>query len=176
MLLEFIAAVVVAIGCGGAAHLANRVLGGRLPGWAVPAAAGAGMIGFVVWAEYTWAERTRADLPAEVSVVSQNAVTAWFRPWTYVWPLTNRMTVIDHRFDRTNPDHPHLVMTSVVMLGRWEPGRQVPVVFDCRDGLRADLRSGVVIADDGSIQGADWLRLRPDDPMLRIACERGRTA
>jgi len=153
----------------------NRALGWRMPGWAVPAAAGFAMIAFVVWTEYSWAERTRSGLPAEVTVVSQNAITSWYRPWTYVWPLTNRMTVIDHRFDRTNADHPHLLITAVVMLGRWEPGRQVPVVFDCQDGLRADLRSTVVIADDGTLVGADWLRLSPDDPMLRAACH-GRTA
>ncbi len=172
MLLEFIAAIVVAVGVGGAVHMSNRAMGSNLPGWAVPAAAGLGMIGFVVYLEYTWAERTRAALPPEASFVSQNAVTFWYRPWTFVWPLTNRMTVIDHRFDIRNPDYPHLLITRVVLLGRWEVTRPVPVAFDCELGARADMRADVVIAEDGSLLGADWLRLPPDDPMLRAACQR----
>jgi hypothetical protein len=173
MLMEFIAAVVIAVGAGGVAHLANRLSGRRLPGWIVPASAGAAMIGFAVWAEYSWAERVKGTLPPEVAVVSQNAITSWYRPWTHIWPLTNRMILIDGRFDRRNAAHPDLLMTAVVMMGRWDPGRQVPVAFDCARGLRADLSSDVVIAEDGRLEGADWRDLGLDDPMVQVACNRG---
>jgi hypothetical protein len=172
MLVEFIAAVFIALGAGGVAHLAIRLSGKRLPGWLVPAAAGAAMIGFAVWSEYSWAERVKSTLPPEVAVVSQNAITSWYRPWTYVWPLTNRMILIDGRFDRRNAAHPDLLITAVVMMGRWDPGRQVPVVFDCARGLRADLTDDVVIAEDGAIDGADWFDLGLQDPMVRAACDR----
>lgn len=172
MLFEFIAAVVIAIGAGGAAHVAIRLSGGRLPGWLTPAAAGFAMIGFVVWTEYSWAERVKSTLPPEVAFVSQNAITSWFRPWTYVWPLTNRMILIDGRFDRRNEAFPDLLITAVVMMGRWDPGRQIPVVFDCGRGLRAELSADVVIDEDGALQGADWRPLGADDPMLRTACDR----
>ena len=170
MILEFIGAIMVAVGAGGLAHFIRRLTRERLPSWIIPAAAGAGMIGFVVYMEYTWAGRIVDQLPEEATVVSMNATTAWFRPWTYVWPLTNRMTVVDHRFDRRNPEFPGVVISSVVLLGRWEPGRPVPIVVDCRTGLRADLRDSVVFAEDGSIQGADWLRLPPGDPLLDALC------
>ncbi len=170
MLLEFIGAVMVAVTAGALAHIARRFLGERAPAWLVPASAGAAMIGFVVYMEYTWAGRIVEQLPEEATVASMNESTAWFRPWTYLWPFTNRMTVIDHRFDRTNPDYPGILITRLVLLGRWEPGRPVPVVFDCGAGMRADLRDTVVFAEDGSIVGADWLRLPPDDPVLRAAC------
>ncbi len=170
MLLEFIGAIVVAVGAGGFAHFAQRVAGGRLPIWIVPASAGGAMIAFVVYMEYTWAGRIVDQLPEEATLVSRNATTAWFRPWTYAWPLTNRMTVVDHRFDRRNPEHPDLVISRVVLLGRWEPGRPVPVVVDCAAGRRADLSASVVIGEDGAIEGADWLRLAPDDPLLGALC------
>lgn len=172
MLLEFVAAVAIAVGAGGMAHLAIRLSGQRLPGWLTPAAAGAAMIGFVVWSEYSWAERVKSTLPPEVAFVSQNEVTSWFRPWTYVWPLTNRMTLIDGRFDRRNAALPELLITAVVLMGRWEMGRQVPVAFDCARGLRTDLRSNVVFAEDGTLAGADWTPLDPDDSLLRVACDR----
>lgn len=170
MILELIGAFIVAIGAGGLAHFLARLAKGRLPGWIVPAAAGAGMLGYAIYMEYSWAGRILAQLPPEATVVSMNETTAWFRPWTYVWPLTNRMTVVDHRFDRRNPDFPGLVITNVVLLGRWEPGRPVPVVVDCNAGARADLRDTVVIAEDGTFEGADWLRLPEGDPLLRALC------
>ena len=170
MLLEFIGAIVVAIGAGGAMHLLGRLTGGRLPGWAVPAGAGLGMIVFVIYMEYTWAGRIVEQLPDEVTVASRNEATAWFRPWTYIWPFTNRMIVVDHRQDRRHPDNSDLVMTSVVLFGRWEPVRPVPVVFDCAEGRRADLRAGVEIGEGGRLEGASWLRLPADDPVLQAAC------
>ena len=172
MLLEFIAAIVIAIGAGGAGHLAIRLSGGRLPGWITPASAGFAMIGFVVWSEYTWAGRITADLPPEVAVASQNAVTSWFRPWTYVVPFTNRITLIDGRYDRRNEDHPGLLITEVVMMGRWEPGRQVPVVFDCGRARMAELSADVIFAEDGTLEGARWRNLPSDDRLLRTACDR----
>jgi hypothetical protein len=172
MIFELIGGFMVALGAGGLAHLAQSLARGRLPGWIVPAAAGAGLLGYAVYMEYSWAGRTIAQLPAESTLVSRNATTAWFRPWTYVWPLTNRMTVVDHRFDRHNPAFPDLVITRVVLLGRWEPGRPVPVVIDCAAGRRADLRDTVVFGEDGAIEGADWLRLAPEDPLLGALCAR----
>jgi hypothetical protein len=170
MLLEFIGAIMVAVGAGGLAHLLVRMSRGGLPGWLVPAAAGVGMIGFVVYMEYSWAGRIAGQLPEEAAVVSRNATTSWFRPWTYVWPLTNRMTVLDHRFDRRNEAYPDIVISRVVLLGRWEPGRPVPVVVDCAGARRADLRETVIIGDDGAIEGADWWQLAPDDPLLAALC------
>lgn len=172
MVLELIGAIMVGVGAGGVAHMLVRLGRGRLPGWLVPGAAGAAMLGYAVYMEYSWAGRIVDQLPAEATVVSQNSITSWFRPWTYVWPLTNRMTVLDHRFDRRNPAHPDLVISRVVLLGRWEPGRPVPVVVDCAGSRRADLRDTVIIADDGSIEGADWLRLEPGDPLLAALCVR----
>jgi hypothetical protein len=170
MILELIGTLIIGLVAGGMVHLARRLIGDTMPRWLIPASAGAAMIGFVVYNEYTWSGRIVEQLPPEATVASMNQSTAWFRPWTYIWPLTNRMTVIDHRFDRTNPDFPGVVITRIVLIGRWEPARPVPVVFDCAEGLRADLRNTVTFADDGGIAGADWLRLAPDDPLLRAAC------
>ncbi|MCC5977664.1 MAG: hypothetical protein JJU21_06365 [Salinarimonas sp.] len=170
MILEFIAAIAVGLAVGGIVHLLRRGSPGRIAPWAVPAAAGAAMIGFAVYMEYTWAGRTIDALPDEAVVASQNAVNSWYRPWTYLFPLTNRMIVVDHRFTRRNEAHPDHVLTGVVMLGRFEPGRQIPVVFDCAEGRRAELDAQVSFSDDGALEGADWRPLAADDPILRAAC------
>ena len=175
MIWEFVGTLVVAVAVAGVAHMLVRASGGRLPGWLVPASAGAGMLIFVVYLEYSWAGRVVSQLPDEATVASRNATTAWFRPWTYLVPLTTRMTVVDHRFDRHNAEFPGIVITRLVLLGRWDPARPVPVVFDCQAGRRADLRDSVHFSDDGAIEGADWWRLSDDDPLLRAVCD-GRAA
>lgn len=174
MIWELVGTLTVAAAVAGLAHMLVRAARGRLPGWLVPASAGLGMLIFVVYMEYSWSGRLIDQLPPEATVASRNATTSWFRPWTYVVPLTTRMTVVDHRFDRTNPDLPGMVITRLVLLGRWDPARPVPVVFDCAAGRRADLRDDVRFADDGTLEGAAWWTLPPDDALLRAVCD-GRT-
>jgi len=173
MFLEFVATIAIGFGAAGVVLMANWLTGGRLPRWLIPVGAAAGMVGFMIWSEQTWASRVTATLPPEVAVASKNETRAWFRPWTYMWPMTNRITLVDHRFTRRNDAFPDMVLTAVVLMGRWEPGRQVPVMFDCRAMRRADMREDVVFTEEGAVEGADWLQLSAEDPLLRAACNRG---
>lgn len=170
MLLEFIAAIVLGLAVAGVTMAINVSIGRRLPGWLVPAAAGISMIIFMVFMEYTWLQRTTASLPEGVEVVSVSRESSWYRPWTYVRPLSLRAVALDTRRNRTHPAQPGQVMTSVLLLGRWMPVRQIPVVFDCQANRRADLHDGVELDDDGHLPGADWRDLASDDPALAIAC------
>lgn len=170
MLLEFLAAIVLGLAVAGAIMAINVAIGRRLPGWLVPAAAGISMIAFMVTMEYTWLPRTMASLPEGIEVVSVSRESSWYRPWTYLRPLSLRAVTLDTRRNRTHPAQPGQVMTSVVLLGRWMPVRRIPVVFDCQAGRRADLHAAVELGDDGHLSGADWRELAPDDPALAIAC------
>ncbi len=170
MLLEFLAAIILGLAVGGVVMAINVTTGRRLPGWLMPAAAGIGMIAFMVWMEYTWLPRTMESLPEGVEVVSVSRESSWYRPWTYLRPLSLRAVTLDTRRNRTHPAQPGRVMTSVVLLGRWMPARQIPVVFDCLENRRADLHAGVELDADGQLTGADWRELPPDDPALEIAC------
>ncbi len=171
MLLEFIATIALGLGIAGLVMALNLLLGRRLPRWIVPAAAGLGMILFLVYLEYSWADRAADQLPEGVVVTSKSSQSMWYRPWTYVSPLSLRMIAVDTRRTRTHPDRPELVMTTVVLFERWMPTREIPAVFDCRNRRRADLHAGVEIGEDGSLPGADWYRLEADDRSLQTACE-----
>ncbi|MFP4207850.1 MAG: hypothetical protein ACLFSC_04270 [Wenzhouxiangella sp.] len=170
MLLEFLAAVVLGVAVAGVVMAINRITGRRLPGWLAPAGAGAAMIAFIVSMEYSWSARTIGTLPEGVKVVSVSRESMWFRPWTYLQPLSLRMIALDTRRNRSHPGQPDRVMTSVVLLGRWMPPRQIPVVFDCAAHRRADLHAGVELDEAGNLPGADWRALDPDDPALALAC------
>lgn len=172
MLLEFIAIIAAGFGLAGLALSLNIALRRRLPQWIVPAAAGAGMLLMAIWFEYSWFERTTGTFPEGVAVASTHQARSWYRPWTYVAPLTNRLIAVDHRADRRHADRPGQVMTRVVLAGRWEPTRQFGVVFDCTARRRADLLDGVELGADGNLRNADWRQLGDDDPVLREACRR----
>lgn len=171
MLLEFIAAIVTALAVGGLMHLLIVVSGRRLPRWLIPAGAGLGMLAFVIWSEYSWAARSLAVLPEPVVLASKNQSRAWFRPWTYVKPLTTRMILVDHRLTRRHAEFPAQRLVAVVLMERWAPTRQIPVLFDCLGLRRIDLLDGVRLAEDGRVEGGHWRELPADDPVLRAACE-----
>jgi len=171
MLLEFIATIALGLGIAGLVMALNLVLGRRLPRWAMPAAAGLGMILFLVYLEYSWAPRTAEQLPEGVVVTSKSSQSMWYRPWTYISPLSLRMIAVDTRRNRSHPDWPGRVMTTMVLFERWMPTREIPVVFDCDDHRRADLHAGVELGEDGALHGADWYRLEEEDRGLQAACE-----
>jgi hypothetical protein len=45
------------------------------------------------------------------------------------------------------------------------------VVFDCAEAARADMLAGVELLEDGTLEGASWIQLQPDDPVLRTLCD-----
>lgn len=170
MLLEFIAAIALGLGTAGVVMALNLALRRRLPAWTVPAAAGLAMIGFMVHMEYAWAERTTGQLPDGVVVASTGQTVSWYRPWTWIKPLELRILAVDTRRSRRHPDAPGQVMTTVILLERWMPTREIPVVFDCLGARRADLHAGVELAADGRLEGATWRQIGAGDPALRVAC------
>lgn len=170
MLFDLIATIASGFAAAGIVLILNFIVGKRLPGWAVPAAAGAGMLAFAIWSEYSWASRAMMHMPPEVEVASTNQVRAWYRPWTYVVPQVNRLIAVDHRFTRRHAERPGEVMTRVLLMGRWEPSRQFGVVFDCVGHRRADLIDQVVLSEEGDLVNARWFQLEAGDPVMRAAC------
>ncbi len=174
MFFELIATLFVGLGTAGLVMLARKVSRGRLPRWLTPSLAGVAMIGFVIWSEYTWYDRTQATLPDGVSVAWKNEERQVYRPWTYLAPMTDRFIALDLATMRTHPDLPGQRMLDLYLMGRWAPIRQVRVVMDCDRNLRADLAEDARISDSGAIENASWVAMAADDPVLQAAC-RGRT-
>jgi len=172
MFLELIATVTVGIGTGGIVVLINKATRGRLPRWLVPVAAGLSMIGFTLWSEYSWAGRTADGLPEGVVVAWENAESVFWRPWTYLAPQTTRILAVDLGTARTHPDRPARYLVDLYLMGRWSPNRRVSVVMDCREGRRADLVGDAGIGSDGTVEGAEWVAVAPDDPVRATVCDR----
>jgi hypothetical protein len=171
MLLKLLATLALGLGTAGLVLAVDFLIGRKLPRWLLPASAGIAMMGFMIYMEYSWLERTRSSLPDGVVVTSASSESMWYRPWTYLRPLSLRLIAVDTRRSRRHADAPGRVVTSILLMGRWLPTRSIPVVFDCDGRRRADLDDSVELTDDGRIIGADWRALQPGDPALAAACQ-----
>ncbi len=170
MILDFIGSLATGLGLMGVVLLVNRlILRGYFGRWIYPATVAFGMVAFSIWAEYTWPSRT-LDAQPQLRLASQNGETVFYRPWTFVWPQVTRMIAVDLSQTRTHPAQPDLVLTRVILMGKWEPVRGVMVVYDCAAPARADLREGVEFNADGTLDGAEWVPLGGDDPVMLAAC------
>ena len=169
MVLELIAALSSGFVAFAAALVLNMLSGRRLPRWAFPAAFGAGMIAFTIWAEYTWHSRATGAATPYV-VIDRAEARVWYRPWTWVVPQTYRLTALDRRFTTIHPEQPGLIQTRVVRLARYVPESGFLAVIDCAGGQIAPLVEGVEMLADGTLEGADWAALRAEDPLIVGAC------
>jgi hypothetical protein len=174
MILEFIAFIAAGFATAGVVMLVNRLTGNRLPRWLIPAAIGGGMFAFALWSEYSWYPRTTGTLPEGVVVATDNAHASSYRPWTYIVPIVTRFIAVDTRTTRAIPEAEGHVATSIILLGRWERGAQLGVVFDCTGGRRADLVGAVTLDDAGLPADPDaWIPVGLEDPVLQTACQGG---
>jgi hypothetical protein len=168
MAIEFLAAIVAAIGMAGLALLARKIWGDRLPRWSVTLAAAVGLIGCTIILEYGWFTRVARELPPGVEVVWQDDRPQALRPWSMLFPLTTRFAAIDRRSGGQHPEQASLRLWTVYQFARWQPVNQGLMVFDCAGGRRVLLTEGVSIAADGSLTGAEWLTA--DDSLQSAAC------
>lgn len=95
MLIKLLIAASVAFLAAGIAQYARILTRKRLPRWIVPAAAGLGILGYQIYMEYSWYERTRARLPAQTVVTEVRQTPAFWRPWTFVVPINMGFSVVD---------------------------------------------------------------------------------
>ncbi|MDE0520974.1 MAG: hypothetical protein OXH79_03355 [Boseongicola sp.] len=166
MFVELIATFVAGLGAAGVVLLINLATRDLLPRWAMPAAAGAGMIGLAVALEMTWASRTIEGLPQGVAVADTVSESAWYRPWTYLWPQTTRIMAIDTDTVRKNEAAPDTRLIEVYLLARWQPTQRVPQLIDCATGARADV-TDITLADPAA---ANWRPVTAAGDIVRLAC------
>ncbi|MDK3019691.1 hypothetical protein [Pseudodonghicola flavimaris] len=173
MFLELIAVIVAGIAVAGLMLLIRRLSGGRLPGWLVPAAAGAAMIVVTIASEYGWYARTRATLPEGVEVIDEVESRAAYRPWTYLVPMVERFAALDRAGLRQNPARPGVFLVDLYLFARWSAPKWVTVAVDCQGGRQALLTADADFGPDGDITGAAWQQMDPEDPLAAALCNGG---
>jgi hypothetical protein len=164
MFLELIAVFVAGFAGAGVIMLLNKVLGGRLPRWLAPVAAGVAMIATTIASEYGWYGRTAEALPEGFTVASVHEAREFYRPWTYAAPMVDRFIAVDHGTRRTNTETEGLYIADLYFFARWQPVQSVEMMVDCVNHRRADPAGG---------DGGDpvWREAGQDDPIVAAVCD-----
>lgn len=95
MIWTLVALASAGIGSAGIALILRSLTRQKLPKWIVPVFAGAGMLTYQIYSEYSWLQHKQTQLPPNSEVISvQQGAMVW-RPWSYLYPLDVSFTVID---------------------------------------------------------------------------------
>ncbi|MGF1502611.1 MAG: hypothetical protein ACFBSD_12420 [Paracoccaceae bacterium] len=171
MTLILFATFVLGAGAAGIVLLLDRLTGG-LPIWLAPAAAGIAMLGFTLWNEYTWFERSLEELPAEATLAQTVEYSSTLQPWTLVAPRITRFAAVTTGRTLLGGE---LLTGSVILVERFVGVREVPVVFDCARARRAPVSDrDLTVLERGALTAdrrLDWTEAGPDDPLIATACE-----
>lgn len=168
MLLTLLGALSVGVFAACVAFIIRRFLGVNAR-FLIPLSAGAAMLGFTLWNDYTWFDRTVAVLPGSVVVTGTFESTNPMQPWTLVVPYVNRFSAMNLASVSANDSDPAIRRAQVFLVARFQPTFATWQAFDCAGNRRADL-GGETLDARGLPDDAAWLPLAPDDPMLVAAC------
>jgi hypothetical protein len=170
MLMDMLAMLTTGAAMAGLVLALTRGLKLRLPRWSLPAGIAAGMLGYTIWAEYSWFPRIAAALEPAADVVLAPAETSPFRPWTFLAPLTTRLIALDQTSLQISAERPEIRQVTLMVIERWQPLARVPMAFDCAGGRQATLIDGAAVSPDGTLTGATWVTPSADDPLQGPAC------
>src|SRR5690554_391294 len=95
MFWSFIATVFCGLGAAGIALGICKATRSKAPKWIIPVFAGAGMLGFLIFNEYTWYDLKQSRLPEGAVVVDTQAAAIFWRPWTFVFPYVTSFSTVD---------------------------------------------------------------------------------
>ena len=167
MFLELLASFSAGIGVAGLVLLFNLITGGRLPKWAMPVGAGLAMIGYGVWSEYSWAERTVSALPDGIEVIETSEESRFWKPWTYAVPQTTRIMAADVAGIRKNDSVQGARLVDLYLFERWQAPGKIMQLVNCEDPARA-LVTDAALADPE--EAAHWLPVTQEDPIYGAVC------
>ncbi len=171
MFIELIATFIAGLAGAGVMMLILRLTGNRLPRWLTPVTAGLAMLAATITSGYGWFGRTIETMPDGFEVVQTVENKALYRPWTYVKPFTERFVALDTNSLQTNTALPDQRLIDAYFYGRWAPLNRIHVLGDCVENRRAAIVDTVGFTDSGVIEGASWVTVPADDPLLTAMCE-----
>lgn len=95
MFWTLVAAAVAGLGAAGLGMAAYKLSKKRVGKWIIPVSAGIGILAYQISYEYSWYANQLAHQPAGTVVVAQDTTPSFFRPWTYLFPLTSSYTLLE---------------------------------------------------------------------------------
>lgn len=170
MLWGFIAVIAAGFGGAGIAIILNKISGGRMPKWLTPFAVAFAMLVTTISNEYLWYDQSSANLKPGVEVVSTIESSAFYRPWTYVFPITDRFVALDTNSLTAHPSGDGRVVGDLYFFARWENTQRLQILFDCATGGTLPMVPGETYDD---VTADDFANPEGDETMVTAACENG---
>lgn len=109
MFWTFVATVICGLGAAGIALGIRAVTRNKAPKWLIPVFAGAGMLAYLVYGEYSWYEHKQSRLPTEAVVVSTETKGIFWRPWSLVYPYVTAFSTVDMESLSQDTDNPEII-------------------------------------------------------------------
>ncbi len=172
MFLGYVGAIVGGISVAALLLVVSKIFRLKLPGWAYPAAAGAGMLLLTIHIEYSWFGQVQDGLPEEIEIVETFNETVFYQPWTYIVPRVNRFIAVDHGTARLNPNVDNMVLINTLLMERLTPALIATQFINCTDGARMLTSESMELGDDGMPLDNEWVSVGLDDPLISSVCER----
>lgn len=95
MIWNLVAMAFAGLGAAGVALMLRLITRKKLPRWIIPAFAGAGMLSYQIYMEYTALDLIESRLPEGTVVLTTESESMPWRPWTYIKPLKTEMVALD---------------------------------------------------------------------------------
>lgn len=165
---ELLATFIAGIGCAGVALWFRVMTRKGVPRWTIPMMAGAGMLAYQVFSEYTWYERQLSALSEQVVIVRQVEQTSWWRPWSWFAPQTFRFVAANLDSVQTNALNAEIVKVDLYLVERHQRTTRVSSAVHCGLLARADYNSSLQIPAADAELSSDWYALDQDDLLLSV--------
>lgn len=167
MIWHLVAVFSAGLGAAGIAFLLRSISRQKLPKWIIPAFAGIGMMGYQIYFEYHWFEHQSTRQPAGVVVTSSQASQVFWRPWTFVYPMTNVFTVVDtHQLQVNHSDD----LTLVEFIEYRFEKKYIDVVTHQNYVLNCTQAQIMALSDEGVMLSAQPHNVERDSPLFAAVC------
>lgn len=166
MFWTFVATVVCGLGAAGIALGIRAATRNKAPKWIIPVFAGAGMLGYLIYMEYTWFDQKEARLPQEAVVVSTESNGILWRPWTFVLPYVTAFSTVDTKSISRDTNSEDIVRFT---LYRFEQ-KMTDAVSHRIHIINCATRELVPLGSDGTPRVDNLKLLEPGDPLYETVC------
>lgn len=166
MFWTFVATVFCGLGAAGIALAIRTATAKKAPRWIIPVFAGLGMLGYLIYGEYTWYDHKRSLLPEEAVVVNEEQQGLFFRPWTFVFPYVTAFSTVDIKSIETDTTDSDIVRFTLYRFDQ----TVTDAVSHRVHLIHCAKRELVPLTSDGSPAINNLKVLPASDPLYEIVC------
>ncbi|NMT65421.1 hypothetical protein [Marinobacter orientalis] len=166
MFWTLVATVFCGLGAAGIALGIRALTRKKAPKWLIPAFAGLGMLGYLVYGEYIWYDHKKTLLPEEAVIVDTESEGILWRPWTFVFPYVTAFSAVDTDSFAHAPNNPDVVRFTLYRFNQ----KVTDAISHRVHLLNCETRELVPLNSEGSPSLDNMKVLDSEDTLLNTVC------